>query len=275
MGSEMCIRDSNQLNQMGGGTAGASGALNEAINAFRKGESLVSAGSPLTSADFLNRAEERMAFARREMLAVPLGQFQSKTSTPLLTHSSLIPLHWRLSQRMAQAEWNPNGLAGGDFENLQLMLKNGWDNRRLDTEEISTKVELAEDAAVGGRYGLKLTAQSKLGRVGLVESTPVWISTAKVPVNAGQLIRVHGWVNVPRVIRGNQNGLMILDSLGGQPLAERVPITSGWQEFTLYRCADNREDFGVTFELTGVGSAMIDEVTIRTIDLPAVRSARK
>ena len=82
-------------------------------------------------------------------------------------------------------------------------------------------------------------------------------------------------MNVPRVIRGNQNGLMILDSLGGQPLAERVPITSGWQEFTLYRCADNREDFGVTFELTGVGSAMIDEVTIRTIDLPAVRSARK
>ena len=69
---------------------------------------------------------------------------------------------------------------------------------------------------------------------------------------------------------------MITDSLGGAELAERVPVTSGWQEFTLYRGASKDSDVTVTFSLTGYGQALIDEVTIRTIDLPKqVREARK
>jgi len=71
----------------------------------------------------------------------------------------------------------------------------------------------------------------------LVESTPLWISTPGVPIKGGQLIRIHGWVNVPQVIQGTHDGLMVTDSLGGSDMSERIPVTRGWQEFTLYRGA--------------------------------------
>ena len=60
-------------------------------------------------------------------------------------------------------------------------------------------------------------------------------------------------------------------------MAERVPITSGWQEFSLYRGVQKAGQLSVSFELTGIGVANIDEVTIRTIQLPAdgLRQAKR
>ena len=60
-------------------------------------------------------------------------------------------------------------------------------------------------------------------------------------------------------------------------MAERVLITNGWQEFTLYRGVEKAGQLSVSFELTGVGTASIDEVTIRTIQLPAegIRQAKR
>ena len=57
---------------------------------------------------------------------------------------------------------------------------------------------------------------------------------------------------------------------------ERIPVTQGWQEFTLYRSATANTDLKITFSLTGLGEAMLNEVTVRAIDLPPVqREARQ
>ena len=257
-----------QMGRMGKSSAAASGALNEAANAFRTAQTLINGSSPQTAVDYLNRADERLAFVRREMVTGPLGMFQSKTSTPFVAHASLIPLHWELSSRLGATDWNPNRLAGGDFENLGHMMSNGWENRRLDDEQLITNVELSEAARIDGRYGLKMTVAPRTSTPQLVESTPLWISTPEVPIKGGQLIRIHGWVNVPQVIQGTHDGLMVTDSLGGTDMAERIPVTRGWQEFTLYRGAPSAGVLKVTFSLGGVGEAFLDEVTIRAIDLP-------
>lgn len=257
-----------QMGRMGKSSAAASGALNEAVNAFRTAQTLINGSSPQTAVDYLNRADERLAFVRREMVTEPLGMFQSKTSTPFVAHSSLIPLHWELSNRLGTSAWAPNGLAGGDFENLGHMMSNGWENRRLDDKKLITNVELSEAARVDGRYGLKMTVTPRTDAPQLVESTPLWISTPEVPIKGGQLIRIHGWVNVPQVIQGTHDGLMVTDSLGGSDMSERIPITRGWQEFTLYRGAPSDGVLKVTFSLGGIGEAFLDEVTIRAIDLP-------
>jgi hypothetical protein len=266
----------NQMGRMGRSSASASGALNEAVNAFRTAQSLIEGSSPQAALEFVHRTDERLALMRREMISGPLGMFQSKLSTPFVAHCSLIPLHWELAGRLASAQWNPNGLAGGDFENLAHMTSSGWQNRRLDDERITTKVELTESAAVDGQYGLKMSAIPIRAASNSVEATPLWVATPEVPVKRGQLVRIHGWVNVPQVIQQSHHGLTITDSLGGPEMAERVPITSGWQEFTLYRGASENTTISVTFALTGIGEAMIDEVTIRTIDLPPIapRQAR-
>jgi hypothetical protein len=263
-----------QMGRMGRSTSAASAAMNEAVNAFRTAGSLIENSSSQAALPYLDQTDERLAFARREMVTEPLGMFQSKTSSPLVAHCSLIPLHWELSSRLGSQKWNPNGLPGGDFENLQHMMKNGWENRRLDDEQVATKVELTSEAAFQGEYGMRLEVNS-LDSSQPIDATPLWIASPQIPVRGGQLVRIHGWVNIPRVIQGNPDGLMIVDSLGGQYMAERIPVTDGWQEFTLYRGVESDRDLQVTFALTGVGEAMFDEVTIRTVDLPSSQRQAK
>ena len=108
-----------------------------------------------------------------------------------------------------------------------------------------------------------------------MEFVPLKVTSGPVKVKQGQMVRIHGWINVPKVIGGTHDGLMIVDSLGGEKLAERIPVTSGWQEFTLYRGVPNSGPMQIEFRLTGFGSAMLDEVTIRSIDMNQVRQARR
>ena len=58
---------------------------------------------------------------------------------------------------------------------------------------------------------------------------------------------------------------MILDSIGGEALAERALKTPGWREVVLYRIAAQDGPVWITFALTGLGDAWIDDVTIQTI----------
>ncbi|MFK7766899.1 MAG: hypothetical protein AB8B55_06725 [Mariniblastus sp.] len=255
-----------QMGRMGKSSAAASGALNEAVSAFRTAQPMIASSSPQTALDYINRTDERLAFMRREMITGPLGMFQSKTSTPFVVHCSLIPLHWELASRLTSTQWKPNALVGGDFENLQQM--SGWQNQRLDDESLITEVKLNKESTVDGQYGLLLSVTPRAAMPNLVEAPPLWITSPRINVKAGQLVRIHGWVNVPNVIQGSHDGLTITDSLGGPDMAERIPITKGWQEFVLYRGAKTNGTFDVKFTLNGVGVAMLDEVTIRAIELP-------
>lgn len=253
----------------------ASGALLEASNALRKAESLINSSSPATGAKFLEVASQRLAVVRRELITAGMRQFRSKTSSPLLMHSSLVPLHWKLANQLAATNWQPNSLPGGDFENLNHMTQNGWENRRLEVAGLQTKVELARNAAIDGQYGLKMSVKGR-SQSELIESTPLWIATGRVPVKAGHMVRIHGWVKIDQAIQNSMDGLMIWDSLGGKDLAERIQVTPGWQEFAFYRAASTNTNVQVKFELTGVGEVLLDEVTIRAVELPDpnVRQAR-
>ncbi len=256
-----------QMARMGRGSAELGGALNEAVTAYRVASDLILKNSGDAATKFLDRTEERLGFSRRETAVGPLGLFQSKTSTPFVAHASLIPLHWRLTDQLkAAGGWDPNGLPAGDFESLEHMQRSGWENHRIDSPSLSTRVELSNDQVVLGRKSLKLTVTPSSG-AGLVEESPLWIISPSVKVQPHQMVQVHGWVNVPRTIQGNMDGLLIADSFGGRSLAERVTSTAGWEEFTLYRSVNKEGQFNVRFDLTGFGTAYLDEVTIRTIDL--------
>ena len=153
------------------------------------------------------------------------------------------------------------------------MKTSGWANQRIEDQRLRTQVELTADAAKGGKSGLKLTTS---GNLQMVETVPLWVSSPPVRVKNRQLVRIHGWINVPNVISGSEAGLRIVDSIGGKDLAETIPRTQGWQEFTLYRSAAEDMQLSVDFELTGIGQAMIDEVTVQVIDLPSPeRSAQR
>ena len=261
----------NQIAKMGRHSAAAGGSLNEAVTAYRVANDLIKKQSPDSATQYLDRTEERLSFSRRETVIGPLGLFQSKTSTPFVAHASLIPLHWSLTGRLAESgPWNPNGLAAGDFESLEHMKLSGWENHRVDLSNVATRVELTSDEVVMGQKSLKLsvlpeTASSSDSAT--IEESPLWIVSPAVKVKPDQIVQIHGWVNIPDVIAGNFDGLKISDSVSGEALAERIPVTRGWEEFTLYRSVGEAGMLNVRFEMTGFGTAYLDEVTIRTIDL--------
>ena len=267
-----------QMQRIGRQTPTAAGELERASTALINATQMMNQQNKLAAELYLNQANQHLAQTRREVINEPLASFQSKSSAALTSHCSLVPLHWTLADSLASGKWNPNGLPGGDFENLQHMLSHGWQNRRVDNDFVATKVELTESAVVDGKFGLKMSVASNDGRpVELIESPPLTIQTPDVKVKAGEFVRIHGWVNVPNAFVGSQDGLRITDTLGGPSMAERVPITNGWQEFTLYRGVEKTGQLSVSFEMTGVGVANIDEVTIRTIELPAdgLRQAKR
>ena len=254
----------NQMQRLSRNTA--SSALNEAVDALQNARRAKETRVLSEAETSLDRADERLAFFRRDLQSTALGTFQSKTSSPLTMHAALVPLHWVLASQTPQSRSSINHLAGGDFENLDHMMKSGWANSRVDDQRLRTHVELSEDAAKAGKSGLKLTTRSDLN---LVEAVPLWVTSPPVRVKARQLVRIHGWVNIPDVIRGSENGFRIVDSIGGESLAETMPSTEGWQEFTLYRNAIDDTQLTIDLQLTGVGQAMVDEVTVQIIDLPS------
>ncbi len=264
-----------QLARMGQGNATASGLINDANNALRQAQSLVASGSSMTANRLLFLADQHLASARRNILDGSRSRFTSAVSSPLLSHVTLVPLHFDLTNRIDPGAWQPNGLAGGDFENLELMTSNQWENHRSTLNGFNTHVELATSRVVRGSSALlmKVEPHDQFGDDSLVDRTPLWIHSGPVPVRAGQLVRIHGWINVPQYIKGSLEGLRIADSIGGPELAERISLTSGWQEFSVYRCPAQDTQLRITFEMTGVGQAFIDEVQVNLIDLSGSTSA--
>lgn len=191
----------------------------------------------------------------------------SPVASPGAVSFATLPWHLRLIDRIASSRPGPNQLPGGDFEDLPAMLKVGWNHFRYPSAGLQTAAELAPAAAHSGRSGLRLSAWAEDPEHPpvVVETPPVWITSPALPVEAGQLVCIQGRVQVPAAITGSVDGLLVIDSLCGEALAQRIGQTTGWQQFTLYRAAPQSGRMTVTFALSGLGEAWLDDVTIRPL----------
>jgi hypothetical protein len=189
--------------------------------------------------------------------------FSTPVASPCCTSFDVLPLHYRLAGRLKSARWSDNVLPSGDFEDLGVLQSAGWRHYRGADATLPTAVELASHAAHSGAAGLLLKASSPDSEsAGVVETPPLWITSAPVAVRARQMVRVRGWIKLPAAIQSSEGGVLIFDSAGGLPLALRFQSPGEWREFTLYRAAPTDGLFSVTFALTGVGEAWIDDLSL-------------
>lgn len=188
-------------------------------------------------------------------------------ASPLATSFAGLPAHWKLLQRIAQGKAAASQLAGGDFEGIQAWLGAGWDHFQHLVPGIESEANLAPEAARSGALGLKLSARaSDPAQVPqLVETPPVWIASAPVYVEARTLVAIRGWVRVPRAIAGSPDGLVIFDSIGGRALADRITVAEDWQEFLYYRVCAQSGPVRMTFALSGLGTAYLDDIAIEPL----------
>jgi len=195
------------------------------------------------------------------------GPIDSPVAGPAAVCFRTLPWHQAMMAYVASSGLGANRLIGGDCEDLQVMVDAGWRHAQYPITAIRAGAELTPAAAHSGGFGLRLAAEAvdPANPPELVESPPVWITTHAMPVEAGDLVRIRGWVRVPEPIAGSVDGLLIVDSLSGESLARRIQKTDDWQEFTLYRVAPQAGRMSVSFLLTGLGEAWLDDVTIQPV----------
>jgi len=237
--------------------------------------SLTAASTSFSSGDF-QRSYQASRIARRTLARLQrvrwqrtVGKNAQVVENPFALQYATLPDLIRLRQRLAGASFGENLLREGDFENLELMLSGGWQHFQHAQTGIASDVELSPITPFSGRLSLRLRAwaEETSGPYAFAETAPVWVSTPGVPIRGRQLYRIRGRVRIGQEITGSQDGLMIIDSLGGRPLAQRLPVTSGsgWQPFELYRAAPENSELRVIFALTGFGEAWVDDVAIEPV----------
>jgi hypothetical protein len=208
---------------------------------------------------------------KRELWEQATKVLQSPVSSPLAVNFNTLPEQLNFAAAITGPPPGENLLIGGGFENLQTMLQAGWQHSEHSRPDLQTAVELSPVAPFADGHSLHLQVQTvkqqtpAMLAAALIESPPLWVTSAPVHLAAGDAVCIRGQVRVLQPIIGSVDGLMIIDSLGGQPLAQRFGHTDGWHEFVMYRAAPYAQDLTVTFALTGIGEAWIDDVSIRPI----------
>jgi hypothetical protein len=223
------------------------------------------------------------AIAKIERAAAIGGQFErltwergvvatgSMVAGPLATSDATLAEHWRFVEALGSVQAGANLLPGGGMERIDELSGSGWRHFAVNQPEIRTAVEIARDDPASGAASLEIRAEptNPAETPVVVETPPVWITSPPIAAPTGKLLQIEARVWVPQAVKGSVDGLLVFDSLGGPALAERVGMTPGWRRLVLYRIvpADAAgEPLTVTFAMTGLGAARIDDVSIRVID---------
>jgi hypothetical protein len=265
-----------QLTQLGHPLAAATAWLREAQATLEQARKLLDTNDFENSLAATAKAEHLLARVRRGHWQQTAAAFPSPAASPCVAQFTTLPLHWAVADRLRQGQWGPNAQAAGDMESLETMLQAGWQQQRQPGETIGTEVSLSLADPHAGRSALRLQAWPADPKRApqVIERPPVWIASSPIPVRQGQLVQIRGWAKVPRPVTGTSEGLLVFDSLGGPDLGDRIRLTRGWREFTLYRAVPQNGELTVTFALAGLGEAWIDDLSISLLNPEPIRPGR-
>ena len=250
--------------------------LDAARNSLQSCDRQLASGNAPEAAQNAQRAMRSLRLVERAYWDAVVKGLRTPVSSPAAVSFDTLPLHLRLVDRLAGCRFGPSRIAGGDFENIETMMRAGWRYVQQPAPGIRTAVDLAPDVARSGRFGLRLVAvaEDPEDPPVVVETPPVLFTSPPVQVEAGQIVRVYGWARVPAPITGSADGLLVVDSLAGEALADRIGQTDGWRPFVLYRAAPRSGSMCVTFALSGLGEAHLDDVVIDVVEGTAAVSRR-
>lgn len=255
----------------------AHAAIQEAQTALQQALKLLETNDQDRCHEATTQAERAIARLRRGHWEQTSAAFPSPASSPCVAQFTTLPLHWTVAERVSRGHWGVNVQAGGDMESLDQMLKAGWQQQRLATDEnssgISTDLSLSLSDPHAGRSALRLQAWSADPKrpPQAIERPPIWVTSSPIPVRQGQIVQIQGWANVPRRLAASNEGLLIFDSIAGSDLGDRIRLTQGWRAFKLYRAVPQNGELTVTFALTGLGEASVDDLAVSILEPEPIR----
>ncbi|MCL2348418.1 MAG: hypothetical protein FWC50_09175 [Planctomycetaceae bacterium] len=266
--------------------------LNETEKAIQAAQSLYQQGDWSSAYLQAERSTDGLRQYERLKWEEAIRKVPNHNMIPTSVSFVTLPAYLAAIQKMVRSDLGANRLPGGNCDDTNL-LQYGWRCSTLPTDEFVATVSPGNThAARTGNGGLQMQLVAKNQTVSAsqttgttenpatallsngnntpelsVETAPIWVTTPPIPVSAGEWICITGYINIPQKLQGNPDGLMIFDSLGGEPLALRYTETKGeWRQFVCYRAVPEivpaNASLVVTFALNGVGEIWLDDLAV-------------
>lgn len=211
-------------------------------------------------------ARTQLDRSRQVLVGNAARPFSAPQASPLCMDIATLPAHWDLVQRLRGVRWNGSMLAGGDFEDLDHLIRSGWTNDRWALADDTVEVELTSEDARVGRMALRVRVSGPNRPLAPAsDPTTVRVGSPAVNVPAGHVARVHGWIKVVPADPLNPPRVWMEDSLGGPLLGQWLTLPANqWQEFTFYRGALETSSMNLNLDIQGHGIVLFDDFTVHT-----------
>lgn len=184
----------------------------------------------------------------------------SPVASPFAVSYYSLPRHWAFVQELKRTTLSENVLRSGAFEGQP---DPNWALAQSTLDEVEMVAQLSTSRPREGAQclELKVTPKNQVAPAAL-ERTFLAVTSPEVQLPPGGAVRISGWIRIPQSIAASVDGAMMYDSAGGEPLAVRVSDACDWKQFTLYRKVPASGKISVTLAMTGLGSALFDDVRI-------------
>lgn len=244
-----------------------------ARQALDEAEKQLRAGNRTQAHQLAAKSLGSLGIARRALWEHAARSLRSQVASPFSSHIATLPVHARWMEGLRATMPLENRLPRGDMEFLEALAQSGWRHGQSPQTGQSNIIRCAIDVtrdeeSMGNCLRLQVTspaAAAKQTTAAMLETPPLWITTPPVPARTGEWLCFRGRIKVAQPITGSVDGVMMIDSLGGEELAERIGVTRGWEEFVLYRIATSDQPVSLTIALTGYGEVLLDDLTIRPL----------
>jgi len=199
-------------------------------------------------------------------------QFSSPLASPHAVCFSTLPDHYRLIGKfgltVASSSEEPNLLPSGDFED-EAEVGATWRHVGASSDAVATNAYIETKRPKQGRCCLRLAARRHEGMSIARESGDAFVKMESpgVPVRAGQVLYVSGWVRIDAPIPSHFDGAKLHDSLLGPSSGLRWTATKGWQQFEMLREVPADGEFSLTMTLQGVGNGDVYFDDLRVVAL--------
>ena len=243
--------------------AGPSNMIAAAEQTLSQAEPMYRAGDSDATLRMACRADAWALRSEWQLAESLMPNWPMPTSSPPMDFgASEIQSLWR--PLMDDEGWSKNLLTAGSLDSAELIGVGRWTFGSRLSDRASSEVAHITRGSYAGAGALRARVTSLKDDLigGGYAGTVVQIRSPSVRVPAGTAIRIDAMVRTVG-FGGPHQGVLVYDSIGGQPMGVLMRGRSDWTPVRLYRQTIEDGEVSVMFELLGAGEAAIDEVKLR------------
>jgi hypothetical protein len=266
-----------QLTQLNVALPDSESLLRSAREQLQAARTTWEAGDHRTAYRLAQRAQRPLRVLARSQWAALTKGLDVPTASPYAVSYYSLPQHVQLVRQVAAGSPGDNLLTAGDFESGR-DAHGGWNVVTNTLDDVEPTARLTDDA-VSGKRAMVLEAKPKAPAAppgggqarpaaspAALERTFLGVESPPVRLTPGSLVRVSFSVKVPLPVQASPDGLVVYDSGAGEALGIRITgAVPQWKRYTLYRKVPASGELRIVAALTGLGTAVLDDVRIEPL----------